>query len=101
MITVHAMRAWIARFSRRWLPLDRPRRAELPALRRGRQALAVMERHLADNRWFGGHGCGIADIALYACPQCAGGGFELAGFPGIRAWLNRVQVQPADAPMHC
>jgi len=46
------------------------------------------------------HRDSIADIALYAYTHCAGdGGFELADFPNIRAWLARVQTQPGHTPM--
>lgn len=91
----------VARFIRGWLPADHPRQAEVPALlQRGEQVLAVMEQHLAGHDWFVGGHYGIADIALYAYTHCAGdGGFELADFPNIRAWLARVQAQPGHTPM--
>jgi glutathione S-transferase len=91
----------VARFIRRWLPHDHPRQADVPALlQRGAQALAVMERHLVGCEWFVGERYGIADIALYAYTHCAGdGGFELAAFPNICAWLARVQAQPGHTPM--
>lgn len=91
----------VARFIRRRLPHDHPRQADVPALlQRGAQALAVMERHLVGRGWFVGGRYGIADIALYAYTHCAGdGGFELAAFPNICAWLARVQAQPGHTPM--
>jgi glutathione S-transferase len=91
----------VARFIRGWLPPEHPRQAELPALQRhGAQALAVMEQHLAGHAWFGGERCSVADLALYAYTHCAGdGGFDLAAFPHIAAWLARVQVQPGHTPM--
>jgi glutathione S-transferase len=96
----------VARFICGWTPLDSPRRAELPKLReRGHQALAVMEKHLAANAWFsasdsGEPGYGIADIALYAYTHCAGdGGIALAGYPALRAWLDRVEARPGFVPM--
>jgi len=71
-------------------------RAALPEkMDRGHAALAVMERHLAAQEWFGGARYGIADIALYAYTHVAGeGGFELSRFPAIERWLARVAVQP-------
>jgi len=91
----------VARFIRGWLPADHPRQAELPALReRGRQALAVMEQHLAGCDWFVGERYGIADVALYAYTHCAwDGGFDLETFPNIKAWLARVRAQPGHTPM--
>ncbi|HJT98144.1 MAG TPA: glutathione S-transferase family protein [Rhodanobacteraceae bacterium] len=91
----------VARFIAGWTPIDSPRRADLPKLReRGDQALAVMERHLASNAWFSATGYGIADIALFGYTHCAeDGGFELARYPKIVGWLDRVRAQPGFVPM--
>ncbi|HEY2396091.1 MAG TPA: glutathione S-transferase family protein [Rudaea sp.] len=91
----------VARFICGWTPLDSPRRADLPKLReRGFQAIAVMEKHLAAEAWFGGADYGIADIALFAYTHCAGdGGFDLAAFPRVRGWLERVRMQPGFVAM--
>jgi len=91
----------VARFIRGWTPLDSPRRADLPRLHeRGMQALAVMEKHLAQAAWFTGPAYGVADIALFAYTHCAGeGGFDLAAFPHITDWLARVRAQPGFIPM--
>lgn len=91
----------VARFICGWTPADSPRRAELPMLReRGHQALAVMDRHLASHDWFSSAGYGIADIALFGYTHCAEeGGFDLARYPAVRAWLARVQSQPGFVPM--
>jgi glutathione S-transferase len=90
----------VARFVARWLPAGHPRQAELPRLReRGHQALAVMERHLAANPWFSGGAYGVGDIALYAYTHEAPvGGIHLDDYPGIRAWLARVESQPGFVP---
>jgi glutathione S-transferase len=62
---------------------------------RGAQALAVMEEHLAAHLWFSGPAYGIADIALYAYTHVAEeGGFSLAPYAAVRAWLQRVAAQP-------
>lgn len=86
----------VARFIAKFLPADHPRRAELPRLReRGDQALAVMEQHLAKHEFFVNAGYGVADIALYAYTHdAAAGGFDLARFPAVSAWLRRVEAQP-------
>ena len=69
---------------------------ETPAkAERGNAALGVMENHLFENRYFVGDRYSIADIALYAYTHVADeGGFELARYPSIRAWLERVASQP-------
>ena len=91
----------VARSIVRYLPPDSPRRAELPRLReRAHQALAVMERHLAREPYFVDAVYSIADIALFAYTHCAAdGGIELAPYPAIRAWLERVRMQPRFVPM--
>ena len=66
----------------------------------GYAALGVMETHLGRNDWFAGRGYSIADIALYAYTHCADeGGYDLARFPSVRAWLARVESQPLYLPM--
>ena len=91
----------VARFICVALPAQHDRRAELPRLHeRGYQALAVMEQHLAHERFFVGDAYSIADIALYAYTHAAGdGGFELQRYPAVRAWIARVQSQPRFVPM--
>lgn len=91
----------VARFICGWTPADNPRRTDLPRLReRGHQALAVMEKHLAANAWFSGANYGIADIALFGYTYCAAdGGFDLAAYPAIRGWLDRVRAEPGFVPM--
>jgi glutathione S-transferase len=84
------------RFIMRHLPADDPRRAELPQRQaRGREALAVMEGHLATHPWFVAGRYTIADIALYAYTHVAeDGGIPLEPYPAVRAWLARVRAQP-------
>ena len=91
----------VARFICGWTPLDSPRRADLPRLReRGNQALAVMETHLQSTEWFTGADYGIADIALFAYTDVAHqGGFDLAVFPQVNAWLARVRATPGFVAM--
>jgi len=61
----------------------------------GRRALGVMNAHLAGRSYFVGDRYTIADIALYAYTHVAQeGGFDLAPFPAVRAWLDRVRSQP-------
>ena len=72
------------------------REAALPGKRKnGVAALEVMEQHLRARSFFVGEAYSIADIALYAYTHVAEeGGFELAPFPAVRAWLARVAAQP-------
>ena len=85
------------RWIMRHLPADSPRRAELPErLKRGCEALAVMDKHLAAHPFFVADRYSIADIALYAYTHVAGeGGHDLAPYPALRNWLTRVAAQPA------
>ncbi len=66
----------------------------------GYAALAVMEDHLASCRYFAGERFCVADIALYAYTHVAHeGGFSLADYPAVRAWLARVAAQPGHVAM--
>jgi glutathione S-transferase len=61
----------------------------------GYKALDAMERHLVDRNWLVGAVMTIADISLYAYTHVAHeGGFDLAGYPAIQAWLGRVAAEP-------
>ena len=67
---------------------------------KGHDALRVMESHLSGRDFFVGGDYSIADIALYAYTHVAGqGGFSLANYPAIRAWLKRVEQQPGYVAM--
>jgi len=66
----------------------------------GYAALMVMERHLARRAFFVAAQYSIADIALYAYTHVADeGGFDLGGYPAVRAWLERVRTQPRHIPI--
>ncbi len=66
----------------------------------GYDALGVMEGHLKAGDFFVGDRYTVADVALYAYTHVAGeGGFDLSGFPAVRAWLERVAAQPGHVPM--
>src|ERR687885_552881 len=61
----------------------------------GYAALTVMETHLTNRQFLVGEHYTIADIGLFAYTHVADeGGFDLARFPAIQAWLERVKVQP-------
>jgi len=77
------------------------RRAELETKRKlGYDALEVMERYLRNSEFFVGDRYSVADVALYAYTHVAEeGGFDLARFPSINAWLGRVATQPGHVPI--
>ena len=61
----------------------------------GYVALDAMERHLAARTYLVGEQYSIADISLYAYTHVAPeGGFDLAPYPAVRAWLERVATRP-------
>jgi glutathione S-transferase len=67
---------------------------------RGYAALDVMETHLREHGFFVAERYSIADIALYAYTHVAHeGGFELARYPAVSAWLERVRAQPRHIPI--
>ena len=73
--------------------LDDLQRALLPGKRAaGESALKLMDEHLAGRDWFVGDAPSLADICLYAYTHVAEeGGFALAPFPAVRAWIARVE----------
>jgi glutathione S-transferase len=68
------------------------------ALRRraaGDQALAFLDRTLADRPFLAGERCTIADLAVYAYVHVADeAGYPLAAHRAIVAWLARLEAQP-------
>ena len=56
--------------------------------------LAVLEAHLARHDFFVADRYGVADIAIYGYTHAAGdAGIDLADFPAVRAWCERVAGQ--------
>lgn len=61
----------------------------------GRRALQILDAELARRDFIAGERYSIADIALFAYTSRADeGGFALASFPQVGAWIARVQDQP-------
>jgi glutathione S-transferase len=61
----------------------------------GNKALRVMEAHLRNHDYFVGGRYTIADMGLFAYTHVANeGGFELAEYPAICGWIERVKSQP-------
>ena len=66
----------------------------------GNRALGVMERQLERAPFIAGGAMTVADIALYAYTHDAqAGGFDLAAFPAVSAWVARVADQPGHRPI--
>lgn len=91
-------RAWLHVFR---LEMTEERRAALEQRRKlGYDALGVMEGHLESREYFVGGRYTIADIALYAYTHVADeGGFDLSGYPAVRAWIGRIGSQPNYVPI--
>ena len=90
--------------SRYWISILGKKAAYREALAQKRDpgyaALSVMDAHLKNHPFFVGSRYSIADIALYAYTHVAHEGeFDLARFPAICAWLDRVSAQPRHIPI--
>ena len=67
---------------------------------RGHRALAVMEKRLQAHPWLTDAGMTIADLSLFAYTHVAEeGDFDLAPYPGLRAWLERIRSYPGIRPL--
>ncbi len=91
---------------RRALSVYPERRADATAARMaqlldaGNRALAVMENRLATADWLAGAAFSVADISLYAYTHMAHqGGYDLALFPAVGRWLERVAARPGHVPI--
>ena len=91
----------VARFSQFYLGRPQARIEEYRALqKRGYKALDVMEQQLARTPYLVGEHYSIADVTLYAYTHVAHqGGFDLAAYPSIQAWLARVASHPRHVTM--
>jgi len=89
--TIAVVRHWVAHLGK-----TAETEPQLPAkIAGGYRALGIMETHLAGRDFFVGDAPTVADIALYAYTHVAHeGGFDLAGYPALRAWLGRVAADP-------
>ena len=57
-------------------------------------ALALMDRALAGRKFLVGEALTLADIALVAYTRfAADGGFDLADYPAVEAWVRRVEQE--------
>lgn len=92
--TVIAVRAALKVYASRAHLATPERMAEL--LEAGHAVLAVMDEGLDGKDWLVGARATVADIALYAYTHTADlkGGFDMAAFPNVNAWLARVAALP-------
>ena len=66
----------------------------------GYRALDAMDRHLRGRQFLVGKELSLADIALYAYTHVADeGGFDLAPYLEVRAWIDRVAGTPGHVPI--
>ena len=92
----HEPRIAVARNVMAWPRQAHLHRARLEECARKRaQALDVMEHRLSDHHWVDGEVPTVADLALFAYTHRADeGGFDLARWPGVLAWVSRVGAMP-------
>jgi glutathione S-transferase len=83
----------VVRFQMKYL--GRPRSEVDPALvAKAEGALALMERALVGRKFLVGETLTLADIALVAYTRfAADGGFVLADYPAVEAWVARVETE--------
>ncbi len=63
--------------------------------RLGGEALRLLDAHLAGREFLVSSGYTIADIAVYGyAHRSHEAGLDLAPYPGVRAWIGRVEAQP-------
>ena len=59
-----------------------------------------MEHRLWRHDWLTDAGPTVADLALFAYTHVAEeGGFDLAPFAAVRAWLDRIAAMPGHIPI--
>lgn len=83
----------VARYINRYLGLPAERELEYKNLQiGGHKALSVMEAQLTRQAYLVGEAVSLADISLFAYTHVADeGGFDLATYPNILAWLARMK----------
>lgn len=89
---------------RSWVKYDRVPAGNMALVEQKRSdgyaALQVMEDHLADRGFLVGDTLTIADLALYAYTHVAHeGGFDMARFRAVDAWMERVRTLPGYVPI--
>jgi glutathione S-transferase len=81
----------VARFQVRYQGKS-PQDLEPRLVERGRAALQRLEDGLAASRFLVGDRVSLADVALVAYTRVANeGGFDLSGYPRVKAWVGRLE----------
>jgi len=96
---VATLRFWLAFVGE--TALSDAQREQLPARRAaGEAALALMAHELDHRDWLVGASPSLADICLFAYTHVAAeGGFDLATWPSIGRWIERVKALPLYVPL--
>ena len=91
---VIAVRGALAYYPHRRALATPERMAEL--LERGHALLQIMEDRLDGRDWLVGDGPTLADLCLYGYTHTAGSrsGFDMARFPALNRWLDRIAGLP-------
>ncbi len=80
---------------------DEKRQAIMDWQRKGRESLMLLNNHLRNRDFVAGNSYSIADIAIYGYVHVADeGGFDLAVYPAIKAWIDRVASTPSYIAMN-
>ncbi|HVI06420.1 MAG TPA: glutathione S-transferase family protein [Sphingomicrobium sp.] len=92
------------RFWMRWIgpdDLSDLQRLQMPPKRKaGNAALKLMDDHLTGREWFVGDEVSLADICLFAYTHVAGDAdFDLARYPRVLEWIERMKAHPRFLPM--
>jgi glutathione S-transferase len=92
------------RFWKDWVGFDRlteAQRLQIPLKRQaGTAALKLMDEHLVGSEWLVGDGVSVADICLFAYTHVADeADFDLALYPAIVAWMERIMSHPKHVAM--
>jgi glutathione S-transferase len=92
------------RFWKDWVGFDRlteAQRLQIPLKRQaGNAALKLMDEHLARRDWLVGGAVSLADICLFAYTHVADeADFDLALYPGVVAWMERIMNHPKHVPL--
>ena len=87
------------RFWMTWVGIDRltdVQRSQMPVKRKlGNDALQLMDDHLKGREWFVGGATSLADICLFAYTHVADeADFDLALYPKVIEWMERIMTQP-------
>jgi glutathione S-transferase len=93
---IATVRFWVAYLHKQ----DEWRDRIAAAMPKGYDALRIMEQQLQRTPFLAGAALTIADTALYAYTHVAHeGGYDLAPYPAVQAWIRRFESQPDFAPM--